>query len=56
MRNLNLTTYENVTSINLTVMKGGVQGNLIPPELSVTFDVRLSVNADVDAFERDVRF
>lgn len=55
MRNLNLTSYANVTSINLTILKGGVQGNVIPPELSVTFDVRLSVNADHDAFEREVR-
>ncbi len=56
MKNLNLTSYANVTSINLTILKGGVQGNVIPPELSVTFDVRLSVNADHDAFEREVKF
>lgn len=48
--------YTNVTTINLTVMKGGVQGNVIPPELSVVFDIRLSVNADHDAFENDVKF
>lgn len=47
--------YTNVTTINLTVLKGGVQGNVIPPELSVMFDVRLAVNADHDAFQRDVR-
>lgn len=55
MKRLNLQTYANVTSINLTILKGGVQGNVIPPELSVTFDVRLAVNADHDAFQRDVR-
>ncbi len=55
MKNLNLTSYANVTSINLTILKGGVQGNVIPPELSVTFDVRLSVNADHDAFQNDVK-
>ncbi|XP_037040408.1 aminoacylase-1-like [Bradysia coprophila] len=54
MRNSNATTYANVTSINLTMLKGGVQGNVIPPELSVMFDVRLSVNEDLDAFERDI--
>lgn len=48
--------YTNVTTINLTVIKGGVQGNVIPPELSVIFDVRLGVNADHDEFQRDVIF
>ncbi|XP_037049217.1 aminoacylase-1-like [Bradysia coprophila] len=46
--------YTNVTTINLTVIKGGVQANVIPPELSVTFDVRLGVNADHDQFQRDI--
>lgn len=48
--------YTNVTSINLTVLKGGVQGNVIPPELSVVFDIRLAIDADHDAFEEDVMF
>lgn len=48
--------YTNVTTINLTVLKGGVQGNVIPPELSAVFDVRLGVNADHDEFQRDVSF
>lgn len=30
-----------VTSINLTILKGGVQANVVPPQLSVVFDVRL---------------
>lgn len=54
MNNLNL-PYGNVTSINLTILKGGVQGNVIPPELSVVFDVRLAVNVNHDDFERKVR-
>lgn len=53
---LNATNYDytNVTTINLTVIKGGVQGNVIPPELSVVFDVRLGVNADRNEFQKDV--
>lgn len=47
--------YSNVTTINLTVMTGGVQGNVIPPELSVVFDIRLGVDADHDVFEEDVK-
>ncbi len=46
--------YTNVTTINLTVIKGGVQGNVIPPELSILFDVRLGVDVDHDEFQRDV--
>lgn len=44
----------NITSINLTILKGGVQGNVLPPELSVVFDVRVSTQADHDVFERQV--
>lgn len=47
--------YDNVTTINLTMMKGGVQGNVIPPELSVVFDIRLGVDVDHNEFENDVR-
>ncbi|KAJ6625688.1 Aminoacylase-1 [Pseudolycoriella hygida] len=49
-----LSSYANVTTINLTMLKGGVQGNVIPPELSATFDIRLAVNADHDEFQRDL--
>lgn len=35
-----------VTSINLTMMNGGCQVNVVPPELSVCFDVRLSIEVD----------
>lgn len=45
----------NVTSINLTVIKGGSQNNVIPSEIIMIFDVRHSTNADVDAFEKRVR-
>ncbi len=45
-----------VTSINLTMLKGGVQPNVIPADLTAIFDVRLSVDVDHAAFERDVSF
>lgn len=35
-----------VTSINLTLMNGGCQVNIVPPELTVGFDVRLSIEVD----------
>ncbi|XP_037045140.1 aminoacylase-1-like [Bradysia coprophila] len=43
-----------VTSINLTVLKGGVQANVVPPELRAIFDVRLGVDVDHAAFERQI--
>lgn len=46
--------YGNVTTINLTKTKGGVENNVIPAEMSATFDIRISINADLDAFENQV--
>lgn len=46
--------FENITSINLTIMKGGIQTNVIPPVLSATFDMRLAINLDHDEFEQQV--
>lgn len=44
----------NVTSINLTVIKGGLEGNIVPAEMSAIYDIRLAVNADHQAFEKMV--
>lgn len=43
-----------VTTVNLCILKGGVQTNVVPPELSAIFDVRLAVDVDHDAFEKMV--
>lgn len=43
--------YSDVTSINLTIMDGGVQSNVIPPELTLAYDVRLSINVNHKQFE-----
>lgn len=52
--NNNSLPYGKVTTINLTILKGGVQGNVIPPELSATFDIRLDVDIDHGEFEAKV--
>lgn len=44
-----------VTSINLTMVNGGCQINVVPPELTVGFDVRLSIAVDVETIETTVR-
>lgn len=43
-----------ITSINLTMLNGGCQINVVPPELSVCFDVRLSIDVDVEKMEKTV--
>ncbi|XP_075235682.1 aminoacylase-1-like isoform X2 [Lycorma delicatula] len=45
-------TIGDVTTINLTMLKGGVQNNVVPPELIVGFDCRLSVDTDHEEFEK----
>ncbi|XP_059622565.1 aminoacylase-1-like [Phlebotomus argentipes] len=43
------------TVINLTKLEGGVQANVVPPLLSVTFDMRLAINLDHEAFFRQLQ-
>ncbi|XP_065203221.1 aminoacylase-1-like [Planococcus citri] len=42
----------NVTTINLTMVQGGIQMNVVPPEISVGFDIRLSIDVDHEEFHR----
>lgn len=44
-----------VTTVNLTVIKGGVQSNVIPPEMTAVFDVRLACDVNHVEFEKMVR-
>lgn len=54
MRNCDLTVGD-VTSINLTKINGGCQINVVPPELTVAFDVRLSISVNTDKIENTLR-
>lgn len=58
MRKLNELKYPsaNVTVINLTILKGGVANNVVPAVMNATFDIRVSINADLNKFEQQVRF
>ncbi|XP_031625236.1 aminoacylase-1A-like [Contarinia nasturtii] len=47
--------YGNVTSINLTILNGGLKSNVVPPEMEAVFDVRLSIDTDWDEFERMIK-
>lgn len=44
-----------VTTVNLTILQGGVQVNVVPTTLSAIFDVRLAINVDHDEFEKMVK-
>jgi aminoacylase len=43
-----------VTSVNMTILNGGCQLNVVPPELIAGFDVRLAVDADYHALESTI--
>lgn len=43
-----------VSCVNLTILNGGVQFNVIPVTFSATFDVRLVPDFDLKAFEKQV--
>jgi aminoacylase len=44
-------TIGDVTTVNVTMMNGGVQSNVIPPVFKVTVDMRLSLDIDHQEFE-----
>ncbi|KAF4530315.1 hypothetical protein B566_EDAN018457 [Ephemera danica] len=44
-------TIGDVTTVNLTMVQGGVQGNVVPPELSATFDIRIATDVDLVQFK-----
>lgn len=49
-------TIGDVTTVNLTVIKGGVQVNVLPPLLEIKFDVRLALDVNHDELEATVSF
>ncbi|XP_030380038.1 aminoacylase-1-like [Scaptodrosophila lebanonensis] len=47
-------TIGDVTTINLTRIGGGVQSNVVPPLLTICFDVRLALDVDHQQFKADL--
>jgi len=43
-----------VTTVNFTMARGGVQHNVVPAELAATFDVRLTPLMELQEFDRQV--
>ncbi|KAF2886328.1 hypothetical protein ILUMI_19845 [Ignelater luminosus] len=44
--------FGDVTAINLTVVEGGVQDNVIPSEFVLSFDCRIAITVDLEEFEK----
>jgi aminoacylase len=44
-------TLGDVTSINITKMKGGEQRNVLPPVVEVTVDIRMAVSVNIKEFD-----
>lgn len=44
-------TIGDVTTVNLTMIKGGVQSNVVPSAMSITFDVRIAIDRSQVEFE-----
>lgn len=52
LKGKHISTYlGNVTSANVTKLSGGVQSNVIPPEMTITVDFRLAPDVCHEAFE-----
>ncbi|XP_048346813.1 aminoacylase-1 [Sphaerodactylus townsendi] len=47
-------TLGDVTSLNLTMLNGGISFNVVPSEMSAAFDIRLPPTVDLKAFEEQL--
>ncbi|PIO65717.1 hypothetical protein TELCIR_12595, partial [Teladorsagia circumcincta] len=45
-------TLGDVTTLNLTILNGGVQANVLPEKFEAYFDIRITPTTDFDEFER----
>uniref|UniRef100_A0A8C0WY57 N-acyl-aliphatic-L-amino acid amidohydrolase n=1 Tax=Castor canadensis TaxID=51338 RepID=A0A8C0WY57_CASCN len=44
-----------VTSVNLTILEGGVAYNVVPATMSASFDIRVAPDVDLKAFEKQLQ-
>lgn len=51
--NTNLTIGD-ITTVNLTILNGGTQSNVVPPIFSATYDVRIANGVDLTLFQQQV--
>ncbi|XP_056885973.1 aminoacylase-1A-like [Takifugu flavidus] len=48
-------TLGDVTTVNLTMLKGGVAYNVIPSEMDITFDLRIPPTVNLQEFEQQIK-
>jgi len=48
-------TLGDVTTVNLTIINGGVQTNVVPDKFELTFDIRITPTTDIVQFEKGIR-
>lgn len=48
-------TIGDVTTVNLTIVEGGVQNNVIPALITATYDIRVAQDVDQEDFEAKVK-
>ncbi|KAJ8258323.1 hypothetical protein COCON_G00173350 [Conger conger] len=48
-------TLGDVTTVNMTMVKGGVAYNVIPAEMDVTFDIRIPPTVNLQEFEKQIQ-
>lgn len=44
-------TIGDVTTLNVTMVEGGLQSNVLPPDFTIMTDIRLAVDVNHDKFE-----
>ncbi|KIH43545.1 peptidase dimerization domain protein [Ancylostoma duodenale] len=47
-------TLGDVTTLNLTILEGGVQVNVLPEKFTAFFDIRVPPTVDFEAFEKEI--
>ncbi|XP_045449959.1 aminoacylase-1-like [Melitaea cinxia] len=48
-------TIGDVTSVNLTMLSGGIQNNVIPEKFVASFDLRLALSVNLEEFENTIK-
>lgn len=54
LKNDSKLTVGDVTTVNVTKINGGIQQNVVPPEITMSVDARMSITIDHEQFERDI--
>ncbi|XP_031625181.1 aminoacylase-1-like [Contarinia nasturtii] len=47
-------TAGDVTTVNITTINGGIQQNVVPPEVKMSVDIRMAVDIDWKQFEQNI--